>query len=150
MIASLPRTLYPDRLLAADYTKHCLLAAAASVGVDIRWGRCRGRSVSFRLALIRKVTLGPRGGKHWEVTNYQRTSRDWDHQRTVNAVCWHGHRDFMRVLFKLLPDLLLVTGLAHYHGKNGFEETFESTGYRNIGSQFAPMQYREACTCNGY
>lgn len=48
--------------------------------------------------------------------------------RTVpGAVCWHGHRDFFRVLFNWCPDAMVETALATYNGKNHFEETHEET-----------------------
>ena len=67
--------------------------------------------------------------------------------RRVAALCWHGHRDVMREIFKLAPDALLITALARYEGIEGFEDLFEETGYRNIGSMYAPMDMCEACHC---
>ncbi len=150
MRATLPQSTYPDSLLATEHIKHCILTAAAQTGVRIIEGRTpiRGRFVYFRLGLIERTTIGPRGGKHWEC-DYQRTS--WYHStRCVNAVCWHGYRDFMKALFHLLPNLKLVTAIACYNGVDDFNAKFVETGYRNIGSQMQPMQYREACTCGDY
>ena len=77
--------------------------------------------------------------------------------RRVAAACWHAHRDVMREIFLRAPDALLVTALARYEGAQCFEDSFEATGDRNIGSQarveqlkcsgFMPLSMREACDC---
>ncbi len=68
--------------------------------------------------------------------------------RRVCACCWHGHRDIMSAIFDNYPDARLKSGHADYHGRNGFEDSFESTGYTNIGSQMEPLYYMNACDCN--
>lgn len=94
----------------------------------------------FRLALDSGSPLGQR--------KYQRLSaNNFMPQRRVAAVCWHGHRDFFRALFKRCPDAQIVTAVARYHGREDFETKFEATGDQNIGSQWYPMLYRDACEC---
>ena len=67
--------------------------------------------------------------------------------RRVAAACWHAHRDFMQALFDAKPEAVLVSCQARYEGRAGFERNYEATGYQNIGSQFEPLAYREACDC---
>lgn len=67
--------------------------------------------------------------------------------RRLSCVCWHGHREFMRALFALAPDARITTGIITYKGSEDFERTHNETGYRNIGSQMAPVAGREACDC---
>jgi hypothetical protein len=78
---------------------------------------------------------------------YQRTSARHDGRR-VAAVCWHGHRDFLRALFRLCPDAVVRTAIAVYRGAEGFEETFPATAHRNIGSAYMPCTMAEACLCD--
>lgn len=68
--------------------------------------------------------------------------------RTIGGVlCWHGHRDFMRLLFDRYPSAVLVSCLARYEGRDGFLRSFEATGGRNIGSQYRPLALEDACYC---
>ena len=70
--------------------------------------------------------------------------------RRVAAACWHAHRDVMRAMFESYPEALLVTALARYEGRVGFERDFPATGDTNIGSMAAPLPMRYACECDGY
>ena len=68
------------------------------------------------------------------------------------SLCWHGHRDLFRGLFAAYdPDdvgaIEIRTCKARYTSKSQFEQAFIPTGFENIGSQYQPMQYREACDC---
>ena len=67
--------------------------------------------------------------------------------RRVNAVCWHGHRDFMYKLFDKFPHATLKTMLATYRGLDDFTKKFEDTGWTNDGPMIAPVFRREACKC---
>lgn len=69
--------------------------------------------------------------------------------RRVAAACWHAHRDIMQAIFQLEPDALLITAFARYEGQYNFRDTFEATGYNNIGSIAQPLYMRDACTCDG-
>lgn len=40
------------------------------------------------------------------------------------AVCWHGHRDFMRALFTVEEYGRIQTALADYKGRDDFERSF--------------------------
>ena len=64
------------------------------------------------------------------------------------ALCWHGHRDVMRELFRNHPTALLVTAVARYDGLMSFDQQYLETGYQNVGSQVDPLLYQEACECN--
>lgn len=69
--------------------------------------------------------------------------------RRVNAVCWHGHFYFMDEVFTEDPDARIISAVATYNGREGFLEGAPPTGDKNIGSQFYPLSYRDACDC-GY
>jgi len=99
---------------------------------------------AYRFNLRPDKTLGRSEGDY----KYQRTSASgFSPDRRVFAVCWHGHRDFMKELFERDPDARIKSMFADYRGKEQFEDKFEATGYRNVGSMMYPMQAREVCNC---
>ena len=106
---------------------------------DVSASRGGGRTLSVKVNLPH----GP-AGAHDDRERYRRISH---HGRRVNAVCWHGFRDFFRTLFEYTPDAVIKTALATYDGPEGFEATYPSTGEGNIGSMFEPMAMADACLC---
>lgn len=69
-------------------------------------------------------------------------------RRTV-AVCWHVHREFMRAIYKGDSGARIQTALADYRDAQDFEQKHGETANKNIGSQFAPCAYVDACECDG-
>lgn len=67
-------------------------------------------------------------------------------KRTV-ACCWHAHRDVMKEIFERFPNAELLTAMAQYRGKEGFEENFRQTAYKNVGSLYCPAEYQHCCEC---
>ena len=82
---------------------------------------------------------------------YQRTgfmySENLKRYNKVNAICWHGFRDFMIAMYELDSNLRFVTAQATYNNKDHFELTFPDTAFKNIGSQVQPLEYGSACLC---
>ena len=118
-----------------------LRQCAREVGVKLHETREVGRAVQF--------TLRPDGDKD-EDGNYrwQRLSASVLHdERRVFAVCWHGHRAFMREVFAANPDARIKTAWADYRGSEHFEETHGDTAYQNVGSLMYPRYACEVCTC---
>lgn len=120
---------------------------ASSIGVKIHSDyagsgiRKDGRAWNFRLALGDE--------KRGKNRKYQRTSASmWNEGRRVAAVCWHGHRDFMRAVFALDPNARFKTAVADYKGSDHFEEIFPATGHRNVGSMMYPAFAKDVCTCS--
>ena len=132
---------------------HEIRAVASEVGVRLYMGDIRrdGRAWNFRLALD---TSDPsRKEEHDGYWLYQRTSASYFNEgRKIAAVCWHGHRDFMRAIFALDPEARIKTAWADYRGSQLFEDIFPQTGDRNIGSMIYPISARNACACrhSGY
>lgn len=122
---------------AWNTTEADIRASADEVGLAIHsdWsghGVTRvGRALQFRLGL----------GADKE--HYRSIKRG----RRIAAVCWHGHRDFMRALYRRSPDMRLKTALADYRGADGFERAFPDTGRVNVGSAFEPQAAQDACEC---
>jgi hypothetical protein len=117
---------------------------ASRVGVAIfdDWHRSGitkvGRALQFRLGLGDDKML------------YRRLSAGYPSDirpRKVNAVCWHGHRDFMREVFRINPDARIKSAVADYRGSDDFERTFPGTGHYNIGSSYYPTEMQDACVC---
>lgn len=118
-------------------TEQDVRAAAEEVGLAIHsdWSgsgiQKDGRALRFRLAL----------------------GADKDHYRSIKrgrriaAVCWHGHRDFFRALYRRSPDARIKTALADYRGSDGFEAAFPATGHTNVGSWAQPEAASDACAC---
>lgn len=114
--------------------------------------RFEGDDVSNSRGLRAKGRLMPLRGEN----PYQRvsaspfmTKKDGSPRR-IGAVCWHGHRDWMRAVFNAYPDARIVTGLAgdvDYRGADDFERTHRDTGARNIGSMMYPVAFADACAC---
>ena len=103
--------------------------------------RKTGRAYNFSL---RPSEYRDEYGNH----HYQRVSASaFTSGRRVHAVCWHGHRDFMKALYERDPDARIKTMWADYKGVADFEEKFPETAYRNVGSMMYPMFASEVCTC---
>jgi hypothetical protein len=103
-----------------------------------------GRAWNFRLGL--KSDVPKRGDAGYK---YQRTSQSaFNEGRKVAAVCWHGHRDFMRAVFALDPNARFKTAIADWKGSEDFERRFAQTAFNNVGSMMYPMFAKDVCTCS--
>jgi hypothetical protein len=121
---------------AWGFTKEDLERVGADVGVRVQAGPTQhGRGGVPRVSFTLKLAD-------------ERYRRRGFTGRRIAAVCWHGHRDFMRACFALNPDGRIKSAMADYAGADEFERLFEGTGARNIGSMVQPMLYREACDCD--
>ena len=156
MKATLPARKYPEPTSRQFLIETALEAAAAQTGIHISWRSHwhhetgSKRTGTFRLALNDeglRTSSGRYRVKNGEklLPRYSRTS--WYRGSHVNAVCWHGHRDLLRALFAILPDLKIRTTMATYTGAT-FEDKFRDTYYRNAGSQMNPAYYGSLCICS--
>ena len=141
--------------------------AAQTAGVRVYNLRESGKGIAFTLKTGEhaeprvdwrgKVKLSPR---------YQRlsqraersTARGFEgveYQKVVpGAVCWHGHRDFLRAFYALVPDAKIRTAFITYQNAEHFEATYRDTydGKPNKPARsFAYVSnikpYADACTC---
>jgi hypothetical protein len=108
-----------------------LEAAAQSAGVRLTNVKTVGRRIRFRLGLIGE--------------QYRRLSPSTGHK--VAAVCWHGHAAFMDALFAAVPDAVLSSHMATYHGIAEYRAKMSATAETNIGNAYNVVYYHEACTC---
>lgn len=137
--------------------------AARETGVRIYNFRESGHGFAFtlktgehatpRIDWRGKTVLSPR---YQRLSQYTQTSTARGHEgkqfaRVVpGAVCWHGHRDFFRALYRLAPRARVRTALAVYRNADNFEEEYPrtrtATGPENsYVSRLTP--YSAACTC---
>ncbi len=99
-----------------------------------------GRALRFRLS-VDTARHRDEGG----FLPYQRMSMSRGINRKIAAVCWHGHRDFMRALFEMASEARIKTALADYRGTADFEHKFRSTQGEGNGWN---VSYEQACGCS--
>jgi hypothetical protein len=134
-----------------DVPTHALEDIAREVGVCLYGddvSNSRGDRWAGRLVPDNYST---RGGslmakyQRTSATNYsERNGRYWK----VHAVCWHGYRDFFRVLFSRFPTARVSTMFADYRGAADFLTKYPETAWRNVGSQFYPRNAEDVCECD--
>lgn len=133
-------------------TDDALYDIANAVGVSIACGQSvnRTRTPIDKVGRAYSFSLRPTEGKDEHGNRqYQRISASaWSSGRRVFAVCWHGHRDFMRAIFEHDPNARIKSYVADYKGRDDFERNFGQTGFHNIGSMMYPMFMKDACVCN--
>lgn len=139
-------------------------AAADEVGVRLYNLRESGKGLAFILKTGKPIVQATdwRGKLRW-FPRYQRlsvrerrsTARGYEgipfFPVVPGAVCWHGHRDFLRALFRKLPDARVRTALATYRGAEHFETTYPETygGAPDNGGFCGHVRpYGSACTCD--
>ena len=66
----------------------------------------------------------------------------------VNAICWHGFKDFLQGIYKEDSNLRVVTAIIEYKNKDDFELKYNDTGFKNIGSMIAPRYFNDSCMCH--
>ena len=64
-----------------------------------------------------------------------RTTASGRHGRYAS---WQAFRDILAAIFDQNPAATVRTGIATYKGRDGFEQTFPGTYYRNAGSLYSP------------
>ena len=118
-------------MIVRNSTEEAVYAAAKDVNVNIVNARPAGRGIRF--------TLGLTGEKQYQRTGFT--------GRKVNAVCFHGHLEFMRALYRRSPEAKIITSMATYESANDLEYGEGAVADRNVGSMMNPALYHELCTC---
>lgn len=65
--------------------------------------------------------------------------------RRMAKACWHVHGEFFDTLIENNQDAIVKTG---YYGSSDIDKNGGNWKDRNIGSQYQPMYYSEACDCD--
>jgi hypothetical protein len=63
--------------------------------------------------------------------------------RHTPAASWEAYRDVLAELFARYPTAKVITGIATYHGVEGFNANYPATAYRNVGSPLYPVTMPE-------
>jgi len=115
-----------------------LWGIAGKLGIDLDMAQVSGNCYRVKLNL----------GKSKKYQRLGFTRNKDGSRKKVNAVCWHGYRDFLIELYNISGNSFrVVTAQATYNNKEHFYNTFPSTGSNNIGSMIDPLPYEEACIC---
>jgi hypothetical protein len=112
---------------------------ANKLGIEIDYNSISGNC--YRVKLNKKK----------ENKNYQRKgfyNNKNGTPRKVNAICWHGFRDFLTELYNIYSDLRVFTAQITYNNKKDFELKYPDTANINIGSMVQLLRYKDACFCN--
>lgn len=153
------KTASPERL------EYMAEQAAAEVGVRLYNLRESGKGIAFTLKTgePNEQRVNWRGKPQWS-PRYQRLSQrerrssakgtegEIFNPVVPGAVCWHGHRDFLRALYRRVPDAKVRTAFITYLDATHFKESYQSTwdgapdkASRGFAAGYVP--YRDACTC---
>lgn len=125
-------------MTVSGVTDSTLQHAADAVGVSLDISRLNPAGTRWR------VKVNPGSDKE----KYRRTSASYFRQGyRVNAVCWHGFRDFFREVFKTVPDAKFRTSVDHWKGSEDFESRYRDSAFKNIGPPIAPVYIKDACAC---
>lgn len=115
------------------------LIERAADGIGVRAANLRPDGSGFRFVL-RTVDSGLRDGPAYRRVNQH-------NGRTVpGAVCWHGHRAFMRELYRHAPEAKIRTALANYDGAEHFERTHSQTAHHAM-DYYGVRTYGADCAC---
>lgn len=155
----LPRAKFPEPAQARNLILLAAQAACAQLSLRMTEPSHSGRSLSFRILpdpysgwdqINGNIYRTPSGRfrRNAPAVPYMLIRRSYrsGNPRRVMAVCWHGHRDFFRAIYRILPDLKIRTALGTYTGPEQFE-TIHPTLDHNIGSGVDPLFYSQACDC---
>ena len=130
-------------MMISNATELQVKCAAESIGAKAVVGTVMSKN-RFRF-VIRPDKLALNGDGR-EI--FRSISRGWSQDgHKINAICWHGHRDFFRELFRINPDAVVKTQHATYESET-FEDVFPATGRIVRGPPIAPSRLIDWCNCN--
>ena len=133
-----------DEMTIRGLTKKQLVKVAKSVGLEYGWNNHRLETLT-KHGLTCRATLSLNGTKKYQRAGFMRNNDG--SRRKIGSVCWHGHRDWMKAIFKINPDAIIISKLARYDGIDDFNSTFPDTYYTDVGSMMKPAYYGELFFC---
>lgn len=128
-------------MIASGITELQLRNAAREIGVKAEISRENMKGTRWRV----KLYPNREGLKQNEDAKYQREGVSTGYR--VNAVCWHGFRDFFRACFRQAPEAKFKTAMETWDGSEDFEAHYVESGYKNVGSMMFPRAAAEVCRC---
>ncbi len=126
-------------MIATGPAEQDLKVAATETGVRLENVRRQGLGTAF--------TLRPTSDHRRSVSRSFDYGTGTERRRKVNAVCWHGHYEFMARLFVKFPNMRLKSAVADYRGVGDFNMLARQTGERNVGSEAYPVGAEDQCRC---
>ena len=115
-----------------------LWTIAGKLGIDLDMSQVSGNCHRV------KLKLGP--SKKYQRLGFMKNKNG--SRRKINAVCWHGFRDFLIELYNISGNnFRVVTAQTTYNNKDDFYNKYPATGENNIGSMIEPLHYEDACNC---
>lgn len=135
---------------ARGVTKGQLEQAAREVGVELYNLREAGKTERAGWAFTLKTgkATSPKERAKYRRVSKLTSYRDGKRHTVPGAVCWHGHRDFFRALYKLAPQARIKTAMAVYLNARHFEELHPDTfwmGGERMGAAMVPAS--DLCVC---
>jgi hypothetical protein len=140
-------------MIASHVSREILESAAVKVGVraEIRTLNQKGTRHNVKLFPQTEPSMftpaGRRRTGEQGDARYQRESVGMNAGRRVNAVCWHGFRDYFRAVYEQDAAVTFRTAVDTWRNAADFEQRFAASGHRNIGSQMFPQSMADACRC---
>lgn len=83
-------------------------------------------------------------------TKYRKVSKGWSGERRTGAVCFHGHFDFIYLVFRRYPNARIRSsryGEMDYTSMESFQEQAVELAHTNIGAPICPISMIESCDC---
>ena len=125
-------------MLVRGLTDVQLYACAKAAEVNLFNVRRQGRGFRFQLH-----RAGP--GSPWGRLAFSRKADG--ERRGCGGVCWHGHRSFMRAVYHVNPEAVIITAMIRYEGRDDFERRHTATYFRMVGPQADLEYYGGLCKC---
>lgn len=149
-------------MLARNVTLSQLETAAEAAGVSLINYRPDGKT-GARFRLQAKLTRTP-GGRVPKSDPRKYCAVGHLGRRSAN-LCWHGHREFFRALFRVAPEARVQTTLlqkenrfnvlhgdltrgTRWYTAENFETVYPLTAGLNVGSMYEPLLISDACECS--
>ncbi len=102
---------------------------------------------------IRNTTRQPNYGQYVQgrlfakSDTYRKLSSSKMHdEKRTGAVCWHGHRDFMKEVFRINPHAVIKSCKATYKSYEDFLNKYRDTAIET-GLGMLQRAYIECCQC---
>jgi hypothetical protein len=125
-------------MICKGVTKGELEAIAEEVGVKLQEVQEGGIRVPFV-----RFTLRPIEGRYQRVDQLNSPGP----ARRVNAVCYHGHRAFLDLLFERFPAARVETAVARYDGASSYAELRDAADVWEGSARTGRVRTSTQCRC---
>ncbi|KKK42986.1 hypothetical protein LCGC14_3169140 [marine sediment metagenome] len=123
------------RNITNDDMRRALMIVNKQYDNNVIWNRFESNGKGFRFTL--KVKDSKKAGHRLSQSLTSKSNRT-----RMASACWHVHGDFFEALLSINEDAVIKTSGGITINKDG-----GNWQDRNIGSQFSPLYFSEACEC---